>query len=157
MSRRFIKATAEKLKQFQERPLEDYDFVAVFLDGKTFADEEMLIALGVTMDGQKIPLGFVQTATENERVCRQLIQDLIRRGLHYDQGLLFVMDGSKGLRSDLPEENKKFVFDRVRAHHGTLGSRVSFTLFLSVPIASAIDVFPVVHRSHPLKEALHRC
>ena len=47
-----------------------------------------MIALGVTMDGQKIPLGFVESATENERVCRGLIQDLIRRGLRYDQGLL---------------------------------------------------------------------
>ena len=55
---------------------------------KSFADEEIVIALGVTMDGQKIPLGFVESATENERICRQLIQDLIRRGLCYDQGHL---------------------------------------------------------------------
>ena len=67
VSRRFIKATAKKLKQFQERPLDDYDFVAFFIDGKSFADEEIVIALGVTMGGQKIPLGFVETATENER------------------------------------------------------------------------------------------
>ena len=66
---------------------------------QSFADEQMVIALGVTMDGQKIPLGFVESATENERVCRQLIQDLIRRGLRYDQGLLVVLDGSKGLCS----------------------------------------------------------
>jgi transposase-like protein len=39
VSRRFIKATAKKLKQFQERPLDDYDFVALFIDGKSFADE----------------------------------------------------------------------------------------------------------------------
>ena len=99
VSRRFIKATAKKLKQFQERPLDDYDFGTLFIDGKSFADEEIVIALGVTMDGQKIPLGFVESATENERICRQLIQDLIRRGLCYDQGLLVVLDGSKGLRS----------------------------------------------------------
>jgi len=70
VSRRFIKATASKLRQFQERPPDDYDFVAMFIDGKTFADEEMVIALGVTIDGQKVPLGFVETATENERICR---------------------------------------------------------------------------------------
>ena len=87
VSRRFIKATAKKLKQFQERPLDDYGFGTLFIDGKSFADEEIVIALGVTMDGQKIPLGFVESATENERICRQLIQDLIRRGLCYDQGL----------------------------------------------------------------------
>ena len=42
-----------------------------------FADEEIIIALGVTLDGQKIPLGFVQAATENERVCRRFLSDLV--------------------------------------------------------------------------------
>lgn len=109
VSRRFIKATANKLKQFQERPLDDHDFVALFIDGKSFADEEIVIALGVTIDGHKIPLGFVETATENERICRQLIQDLIRRGLCYDQGLLVVLDGSKGLRSAVTKALKGYV------------------------------------------------
>lgn len=68
-----------------------------------------MIALGVTMDGQKIPLGFVESATENERVCRQLIQDLIRRGLNYDQGLLVVLDGSKGLYSAVTKALKGYV------------------------------------------------
>ena len=109
VSRRFVKASSKKLKQFQERSLDDYDFVALFIDGKSFADEQMVIALGVTMDGQKIPLGFVESATENERVCRQLIQDLIRRGLNYDQGLLVVLDGSKGLYSAVTKALKGYV------------------------------------------------
>ena len=113
VSRRFVKASSKKLKQFQERSLDDYDFVALFIDGKSFADEQMVIALGVTMDGQKIPLGFVESATENERVCRQLIQDLIRRGLNYDQGLLVVLDGSKGLYSAVTKALKGYV----RVHH----------------------------------------
>jgi len=77
--------------------LAEYDLVALFMDGKTFADQEMIIALGVTMDGHKIPLGFIQAATENERVCRQFINTLIERGLQYEQGLLVLIDGSKGL------------------------------------------------------------
>ena len=109
VSRRFIKATAQKLKQFQERPLDDYDLVALFVDGKAFAEMEMVVALGVTMDGQKIPLGFVETGTENERSCRALIQDLIRRGLRYDQGLLVLIDGSKGLYSAVTKALKGYV------------------------------------------------
>ena len=97
VSRRFIKASAQKLKQFGERSLVDYDLVALFIDGKTFADEEMIIALGVTIEGDKIPLDFIQAATENERVCRQFIQSLIDRDLVYHQGLLCLIDGSKGL------------------------------------------------------------
>ncbi len=96
VSRRFIKATARKLQPFQERSLAAYDLVALFVDGKTFADEEMIIALGITIEGEKIPLGFIQAASENERGCRQFIQDLIRRGLRYEEGLLALIDGSKG-------------------------------------------------------------
>lgn len=71
--------------------------VALFIDGKTFADEEMLIALGITIDGRKIPLGFEQTVSENERVCTQFLQKLVDRGLCFDQGLLIIIDGAKGL------------------------------------------------------------
>ena len=97
VSRRDVKGTARKLAEFQERSLEGYDLVALFLDGKSFADEEIIIALGVTLDGQKIPLGFVQAATENERVCRRFLSDLVERGLQYEAGLLVVIDGGKGL------------------------------------------------------------
>ena len=61
----------------------------------------MIIALGVTIEGHKIPLGFVQAATENERVCRQFIQSLINRDLVYHKGLLCLIDGSKGLYAAL--------------------------------------------------------
>ena len=40
VSRRYVKGTARKLAEFQERSLEGYDLVALFLDGKSFADEE---------------------------------------------------------------------------------------------------------------------
>ncbi len=109
VSKRFIKASAKKLKQFQDRSLAGYDLVALFIDGKTFADCEMLIALGVTMDGHKIPLGFIQAASENERVCRQFIQSLIQRGLAYHQGLLCLIDGSKGLYAALTKALNGYV------------------------------------------------
>ena len=71
--------------------------MALFPHGKSFADEEILIALGVTLDGHKIPLGFVQAATENVRVCRRFLSDLVESGLQYEAGLLVVLDGGKGL------------------------------------------------------------
>jgi putative transposase len=97
VSRRYVIATARKLAPFQERSLEEYDLVALFLDGKSFADEQIIIALGVTLDGQKIPLGFVEAATENERVCRRFLSDLVDRGLQCEAALLIVIDGAKGL------------------------------------------------------------
>ena len=103
VSRRDVKGTARKLAEFQERSLEGYDLVALFLDGKSFADEEIIIALGVTLDGQKIPLGFVQAATGNERGCRRFLSDLVERGLQYEAGLLVVIDGGKGLYKSVLE------------------------------------------------------
>lgn len=98
LSRRFKRASGKKLAELAERDLSAYDIVAIFLDGKTFGDDAMVIALGVTMKGEKVVLGFVQTATENERVCSQFLRSLVERGLNVDQGVLCVIDGAKGLR-----------------------------------------------------------
>ncbi len=98
VSRRFIRASARKLQAFLERRLEQYDIVALVLDGKTFAADAMVLALGITLTGEKLLLGFVQTATENETVCAAFLRELVERGLQIGQGLLCVLDGSKGLR-----------------------------------------------------------
>lgn len=101
VSRRFIRASARQLRTLQERPLTGYDLVALVLDGKTFAEDAMVIALGITLRGEKVLLGFVQTATENETVCAAFLRELVARGLKTDQGLLCVLDGAKGLRKAL--------------------------------------------------------
>lgn len=98
VSRRFIRASTKQLQALQERRLDGDDLVALILDGKTFAEDSMVIALGITVTGEKVILGFVQTATENERVCAAFLRELVERGLHYEQGLLCVIDGAKGLR-----------------------------------------------------------
>ncbi len=105
VSRRYIRASVRKLKKLCERRLEDYEFVVLILDGKTFGSDEMLAVLGVTIEGSKIPLGFIQTGTENEWVCREMLKGLLERGLKMDQGLLCVIDGSKGLRKCGEKEN----------------------------------------------------
>jgi putative transposase len=96
VSRRFIRATGRKLKELAERDLSSHDFVALFMDGKSFGDDEMVIAVGVTLEGRKVILGMVQTASENASVCRDFLKSLVDRGLRYDQGLFCVLDGAKG-------------------------------------------------------------
>ena len=103
MSRRFIRASARKLRELSERRLEGYDLVAVLLDGKTFADDEMVAAVGVTLTGEKVVLGFVQTATENRKVCAGFLRELVDRGLRVECGLLVVTDGAKGLHAAVRE------------------------------------------------------
>ena len=117
VSRRTIRATAQKLEQLQARSLKPYDFVALFLDGKCFAKEQILIALGVTIEGEKIILGFLQASTENERVCTDFLRTLVDRGLSHEQGLLCVIDGSKGLRKAIQNVfGEKAAVQRCRWH-----------------------------------------
>ncbi len=99
MSRRYIRASARKLQALQERRLDQYAFVALVLDGKTFQDDTLVVALGITGQGEKVLLGFVETGTENETACAEFLQSLVERGLRSEDGLLIVMDGGKGLRA----------------------------------------------------------
>jgi transposase-like protein len=99
VSRRFIRASARKLQALNERSLKKYDFIALFLDGKTFADDTMVVALGVTITGEKVVLGFVQTSTENGKACGEFLEGLTARGLRYEHGLLVLLDGGKGLHA----------------------------------------------------------
>lgn len=101
--RKFIRASAKRLKEFLERDLSGYDIVAIFIDGKCFQENEMVIALGVTLTGEKILLGFVETSTENHTVCRDFLNSLKLRGLNLEQEILFVIDGGKGIRRGIEE------------------------------------------------------
>ena len=97
VSRRFVRATAKRLAAFSRRDLSREDIVAIFIDGKRFAEADMILALGVTAEGKKILLGFIEAATENYVVCRDFLNDLVARGLRTEQEILFIIDGAKGL------------------------------------------------------------
>jgi putative transposase len=99
VSRRFIKSSARTLEALQGRRLDDREWLVLFLDGKSFARDQLVIALGVTRTGEKRILGLVQTATENKRVCAEFLRDLVARGVAPPHGLLVVLDGAKGLRA----------------------------------------------------------
>ena len=97
VSRHFVKASARVLKEFLERDLSGEDIVSIFIDGKRFAENGVIVVLGVRIGGKKIPLGFIESSTENSSVCRDFMNGLIERGLKVDDGLFCVVDGSKGL------------------------------------------------------------
>lgn len=103
VSKRFIKASGRKLRAFLERDLKPYDFVALILDGKTYAETQIVVALGVTMKGEKILLGFTEASTENHVICKEFLSRLVNRGLRTDQEILVVLDGAKGLRKGVLE------------------------------------------------------
>lgn len=99
VSRRFILARAHELRRLMERRLDDREWLVLLLDGKSFAADGIVIALGVTRTGEKRILGMVQTATEHQTVWAAFLRELVERGFTTPHGLLVVLDGAKGLRA----------------------------------------------------------
>lgn len=99
VSRHFVRATAQQLRELCERRLENLHLVALLIDGITFAGQTLIVALGVEESGGKHVLGLWQGATENATVCKALLEDLVARGLDPERRYLFVLDGSKALRA----------------------------------------------------------
>ena len=97
VSRAFQERSAGALAAFEERPLDAEDFVALWIDGKYLAGVQIVICLGLTMDGRKLPLGFIESTTENAVAIQGLFRDLLGRGFRFEKGLLCVIDGAKGL------------------------------------------------------------
>ena len=127
VSRTCIQASAAKLREVQARDLSGEDVVAVVLDGKTFADATRVIALGITLSGEKRFLGFVETDTENEKVLTPFLRSLVERGLDVSQGVLVILDGGKGLRS----AGRKAFRDRVLVHRCQWHKRENVVRYLA--------------------------
>ena len=97
VSRRFVAATAERLAELCAQPLEQQRWPIMMLDGVHLGEHLLVVALGVTDDGTKVPLGVVEGSTENAHLCGRLVADLAVRGLDASKGVLFVIDGGKAL------------------------------------------------------------
>lgn len=110
VSRRFKRASEKKLKKLLARKLDKEDFVAIIMDGKTFQEDRMIIAMGVTIKGKKVFLGIIQAGTENAAVCKDFLDDMITRGLKIKEGILCVIDGSKGLRKGIEKAFGEYAF-----------------------------------------------
>ena len=98
VSEMFIERTQTALSELMSRRLEDVRLAVMMLDGIEIADRTHVVALGITTEGVKIPLGLWEGSTENATLARALLADLVDRGLDPEQAILFVIDGGKALR-----------------------------------------------------------
>jgi len=103
ISRHFIKTSAKKLEELLERSLGKLDLVVIGIDGIEVSGEVLVIAVGIDRQGKKHILGLWQGATENAQVCKDLLCDMVRRGLEPSQKYLFVVDGAKALSKAIKE------------------------------------------------------
>jgi putative transposase len=98
VSEMFIERTRSALGDLMSRRLDDVRLAVMMLDGLEIAERTHVVALGITTDGVKIPLGLWEGSTENATLARALLADLVDRGLDCEQAILFVIDGGKALR-----------------------------------------------------------
>ena len=103
ISRRFVQQTETALAELMARDLAGEDIAVLMLDGEHLAERCVIVALGITADGTKKPVGLWEGSTENKTVVRALLADLVARGLRYDEGLLVVLDGAKALSAAVRE------------------------------------------------------
>jgi putative transposase len=98
VSRQFVARTRENLEALMHRRLDDVRLAVLMLDGIDLKGRTNVVALGISTDGVKIPLGLWEGSTENAAVATALLSDLVDRGLDVEQGVLCVLDGAKALR-----------------------------------------------------------
>ncbi len=98
VSREFILASEKQFKQLCERRFDQTDILVIYIDGIQFGDCHVIVALGVDSGGSKHVLGLREGSSENSQVARDLLNDLVERGIKPDRLRLFVIDGSKALR-----------------------------------------------------------
>jgi putative transposase len=103
VSKRFIEQTTQTLEEFQQRKYHAHTFVALQIDGISLGAQMMIICVGITERGDKIPLDFVQSATENHRPVKDMLMAIKSRGLKVTEGILCIIDGSKGIRKAITE------------------------------------------------------
>ena len=99
VSRHFVEASEEEFKRLLERRFDEIKILVIYIDGMVFADHNVIAAVGVDDAGYKHVLGLASGATENSTVVKGLLEDLVERGIKPGVKRLFVIDGSKALRS----------------------------------------------------------
>jgi putative transposase len=103
VSREFVARTRDNLVGLMSRRLDDVRLAVLMLDGIELKGRCCVVALGIATDGVKLPLGLWDGSTENATVAKQLLSNLVARGLDLGQGVLCVIDGAKALHKAIDE------------------------------------------------------
>ena len=116
VSRRFVARTEHALAELLAQDLSALDLVALMVDGIRVAEHCCVVALGITIDGTKVPLALAEGATENTTVVSELLTGLRERGLEMTRPILVVIDGAKALRRAVLDVFDHPVIQRCQLH-----------------------------------------
>jgi putative transposase len=81
VSELFIERTRTALSELMGRRLDEVRLAVMMLDGMEIAERTHVVALGISTEGVKIPLGLWEGSTENATLARTLLADLVDRSL----------------------------------------------------------------------------
>jgi len=135
ISRRFVAATEKALTDLMARDLGTLDVAVLMVDGLEVAGSCVVVALVITTDGTKVPVGLWLGDTENKTVVTALLADLVERGLKVDGGVLCVIDGAKALAAGIA----KVFGDHAVVQRCTLHKRRNVVGHLPKELANVID------------------
>ena len=99
VSRETIEASEAALERLLERRFDQVDLLVIYIDGMHFGEQCVLAAVGVDLEGRKHVLALREGATENAEAAKDLLEHLVSHGVSPEQRRLFVIDGSKALRT----------------------------------------------------------
>jgi putative transposase len=117
VSREFVAESAEKLQELNERNLPAEQLLIIYLDGMVYGEHHVLGAVGIDRKGFKHALGIRLGSSENAVVAKDLLAELVARGLDPEVMRLFVIDGSKALRKAVKEVFGDYaIAQRCRTH-----------------------------------------
>jgi len=117
VSRKIVTTTSEALRSFKERDLSTFEAFAIFLDTIHRGGRAFTVAVGVSLKGQKMALGFFEGATENHEICDEVLADLEHRGLSLHKRIIFITDGGKGIIKSLRNRfGKHLIHQRCTVH-----------------------------------------
>jgi len=117
ISKHIVSASSAKLKEFKERDLSHFKAFTIFLDTVHRGGSAFIVALGIDLAGDKVPLGFWEGGTENSEICLELLNNLEGRGLNFYNKIIWVTDGGKGVIKALKDKiGKKLIHVRCSIH-----------------------------------------
>lgn len=96
VNRRFVKELSGLMEEFFNRRIHE-DYPIMMLDGMAVGKMTVIAAMGIGCDGRKRMLGLSAGGTENQEAIKELLTDLLNRGLVPGRPRLFVLDGGKAL------------------------------------------------------------
>ena len=99
VSRRVVEASEAEVEALLSRRFDELKLLVIYIDGLIFGSYTMIGAVGVDVEGRKHVLGIREGATENSTVVKELLEDIVARGVDAKRKMLFVIDGSKALRT----------------------------------------------------------